>query len=212
MNQVCIYYSDVCINNQLCIPLEPVLPEITAPQLEIHLTISNVGDFESFSFSQDCISTGVPRPTISWTSNTSTLDVTDNRLSIRARHLNKTIELNIFICTANNSIGQDTRRIFILNTIELSIPEKPTDISISTNSIEIQWSDYDIVDYLVYYEICVSIPGANNSEQRIETTETRLTIINLQPSSQYNITIVVLTYFGTSPRSIPLDIITNPCK
>ena len=197
------------MTTQRYVPLEPVLPEITTPQQDIHLTISSVSEFEYFSFTQDCISTGVPTPTITWTSNTSTLDVTNNRLSILARHLNKKIEVNIFTCTATNSIGLDASQIFIINTIELSIPEKPTDISISTNSIEIQWSDYDIVDYLVFYEICVSIPGTNNCEQRNETTETRLTIRNLQPSSQYSITIVVFTYFGTSPRSTPLYIITS---
>ena len=197
------------MTTQRYVPLEPVLPEITTPQQDIHLTISSVSEFEYFSFTQDCISTGVPTPTITWTSSTSTLDVTNNRLSILARHLNKKIEVNIFTCTATNSIGLDASQIFIINTIELSIPEKPTYISISTNSIEIQWSDYDIVDYLVYYEICVSISGANNCEQRNETTETRLTIRNLQPSSQYSITIVVFTYFGTSPRSIPLYIITS---
>ena len=117
------------------------------------------------------------------------------------------IEVNIFTCTATNSVGRDSKQILITNTIELSIPEKPTDVSISINSIEIQWPVYYIPDVL-YYEICVSIPGGSGCEQSLETTDTRLTIRNLQSSTQYRITIVVFTDFGTSPRSIPLDTTT----
>ena len=95
-----------------------------------------------------------------------------------------------------------------MNTIELSIPAKPAVISISTNSLEIQWSDYDIVDYFIHYEICVSTPGADVCEQKIETSNTQLTIRNLQASSDYSISIVVFTDFGTSPRSSALDIVT----
>ena len=90
-------------------------------------------EFESFSFNQNCIATGVPTPTITWASNTSTLNVVGNRLSIRARHLNKKI-VNVFTCTATNSVGRDAKQILIMNTIELSIPAKPAVISISTNS------------------------------------------------------------------------------
>lgn len=164
-------------------------------------------EFESFSFNQNCIATGVPTPTIIWTSNTSTFVVADDILSIQTNNLNKITKVNYFTCTAKNSVGVDIRRIRIINGIELKVPDTPILTDASTNSVVIQWSEYDIVDYVSHYEICVSKSGVDGCSQRIETSDTQLIIRDLIRSSQYFITVVVFTDFGTSPKSIALDVI-----
>ena len=156
-------------------------------------------EFESFSFNQNCIATGVPTPTIIWTSNTSTFVVADDILSIQTNNLNKITKVNYSTCTAKNSVGVDN--------MELNFPDTPILTDASTNSVVIQWSEYDIVDYVSHYEICVSKSGVDGCSQRIETSDTQLIIRDLIRSSQYFIIVVVFTDFGTSPKSIALDVI-----
>ena len=188
--------------------LEPVQPNITTPQQDRTIPISSIDEFQSFSLVQNCISTGLPAPSITWTSNTGRINVIGNVLSIGVSHLRRSSDLDVFICTAMNSVGQDTRQIRVEKSIQLPAAENPTVRSVSANSITIQWLRYDLANDVLNYEICVRRTNENRCRQRITAYNTQYTIGSLQASSQYMITIVAFTNFGTSPTSDSLIITT----
>lgn len=192
--------------------LEPVRPDIITPQQDISFVISSVNEFQSFSLVQNCISTGIPVPSIRWTSNTGRIYVVGNVLSIGSSHLRRSTDVDVFTCIATNFVGQDAKQIRIVKSIPLPAAENPTIYSVSANSIAIQWSLYDLVNYVSYYEICVGVPGQNGCRQSIRAYSSPYTIESLLASSQYSITIVVYTNFGVSPRSDALLVTTDPGK
>ena len=188
--------------------LEPVRPYITTPQQDITITLSNVNELKSFRLILICIATGIPAPTITWTSNTGIIFPVSNVLSVSVVHLRKNTEVDIFTCTAMNIVGRDIRQIRVVKSIQLPAPENPNVHNVSANSMVIKWVRYELVNYVSYYEICVGIPGEIECRQRIKTHNMHYTIESLQASSQYNITIVAYTNFGTSPRSGALLVTT----
>ena len=192
--------------------LEPVRPYITTPQHNITITLWNVKEFQYFRLVKKCIATGIPAPSITWTSNTGRIFLVGNVLSVSVVHLRKNTEVDIFTCTAMNIVGRDIRQIRVVKSIQLPAPENPTVHNVSANSIAIKWVRYELVNCVLYYEICVGVPGEIGCKQRIRTQNTHKTIGGLQGSSQYNITIVVYTNFGTSPRSDTLFVTTDPGK
>ena len=111
-----------------------------------------------------------------------------------------------------NTVGRDIRQIRVEKSIELPAAENPTVHNVSANSITIRWPQYDLVSYVSYYEICVGIPGEIGCIQRNRVYSRQYTIASLQASSQYSITIVAYTNFGTSPRSDRLLATTDSGK
>ena len=91
--------------------------------------ISSVNEFQSFSLVQNCVSTGIPTPTITWTSNTnSNLNIISDTLILNTHDLNPEISNNSFTCTATNTAGQDNKRITVTIDIQLPVPQPPTQI------------------------------------------------------------------------------------
>ena len=176
------------------------------------MTISSVSEFESFSFTQDCVSTGIPTPAITWTSNTnSNLNVVSDTLTLRTQDLNPETSTNIFTCTATNTAGQDSKRIRVTIDIEpqLTTPQAPTQQSIGRNSVDIQWVEYLSSDYVKSYDICVSTTASTGCIQTINTASTQYSIGSLESATSYRISIVVNTVFGRSPASVTLTVTTN---
>ena len=192
--------------------LEPFQPYITTPQQDKNITLTNVKEFQSFRLVQKCIATGIPAPSTTWTSNTGRIFLVGNVLSVSVVHLRKNTEVDIFNCTAMNIVGRDIRQIRVVKSIQLPAPENPNVHNVSANSIAIKWVQYELVNCVLYYEICVGIPGEIGCRQRNTTYNRQNVIRSLQASSQYNITIVVYTNFGTSPRSDTLFVTTDPGK
>ena len=191
---------------------EPVRPKITTPQQNIPIAITSVTIFDSFSLTQNCTSTGYPTPTITWTPNTnSTLNVTNDTLTLRPGDLNLEISTNIFTCTANNTVGRDSKSIRVTIDIEpyLPIPQPPTQQNISMNNVDIQWVEYLISVYIKCYEICVRSTTDTECIQTKYTRGTRYSIGSLDSSTTYYISIIANTVFGSSPASIPLNVTTN---
>ena len=189
------------MRTKISYPLEPVLPNITTPQHNITIIIAKVNEFQSFSLVLNCVSTGIPAPTITWTSNTGRIYVVGSVLSVGVSHLRRSTDVDVFICIAMNTVGRDIRQIRVEKSIQLPTAKTPTVHNVSANSITIRWPQYDLVSYVSYYEICVGIPGEIGCIQRNRANSTQYTIASLKASSQYSITIVAYTNFGTSPRS-----------
>ena len=190
-----------------------LVPQITTPQQDIFLTISSVIEFEAFAFIQNCIATGLPTPTITWTSNTSTLDVVDGIISIRANHLNKNIKVNSFTCTASNYIGNASKSIEIVTSIRVFPVSKPIVDNKDTDSIGIQWlGDSQYTEYDLSYLICLRRTDSDDSDciQEVSSTDTNYLFANLEDSTLYKITIVTITLFGRSPESDALEVETDP--
>ena len=201
-----------CLVNYSRFLLEPVRPEITTPQYDVSSIISSISEFESFSFTQNCISTGIPTPTITWTSNTnSNLNVISDTLTLNTQDLNPEISINIFTCTATNTAGQDSKSIAVNINIEsqLSAPQPPTQQSIDSNSVDIQWVEYISSVYAKSYEICVRSTTDTECIQTINTVSTQYSIGSLESATAYRISIVAITVFGRSPTGVPLIVTTN---
>ena len=208
MNDTIYMISD----NYFSISIDPVRPEITTPVENISFTINSISNFESFVHTQFCNSTGYPLPTITWTSNTnSNLDVISDTLTIRTRDLDPEISTNIFTCTATNTAGQDSKEIRITIDVEsqLTVPQAPTQQSISRNSVDIQWVEYISSDYFNSYDICVRSTINTGCIQTINTVSTEYSIGSLESATSYRISIVVNTVFGRSPASVTLTVTTN---
>ena len=156
---------------------------------------------------QSCNSTGIPTPTITWTSNTnSNLNVISDTLTLNSQDLNPEISNNSFTCTATNTAGQDSEIITVTIDIQLTAPQAPTQQSIGINSVDIQWVEYISSVYVKSYEICVC---PTTDTECIDSNNTQYTIGSLEPTTTYNISIVANTVFGRSPASRPLTITTN---
>ena len=159
---------------------------------------------------QFCNSTGIPTPNITWTSNTnSNLNVISDTLTLRSHDLNPEISNNNFTCTATNTAGQDSRNISVTIDIQLSAPQPPTQQSIGSNSVDIQWVEYISSVYVKSYGICVRSTTDTECIQTINTVSTQYSIGILEPATTYRISMVANTVFGRSPASRPLTITTN---
>ena len=121
--------------------------------------------------------------------------------------MNPEISNNSFTCTATNTAGQDSRNILVTIDIELTAPQAPTQQSIDSNSVDIEWVEYISSVYLKSYEICVF--PTTDTECILTKNNTQYIIESLEPITTYNISIVANTVFGRSPASKPLTITTN---
>ena len=132
-------------------------------------------------------------------------------MTLRTQDLNPEISTNIFTCTSTNTAGRDSKRIRISIDIEpqLTVPQAPTQQSISSNSVDIQWLEYLSSDYVKSYDICVRSTTNTGCIQTINTVSTQYSIGSLESATAYIIYIVVNTVFGRSPTSVALTVTTN---
>ena len=132
-------------------------------------------------------------------------------MTLRTQDLNPEISTNIFTCTSTNTAGRDSKRIRISIDIEpqLTVPQAPTQQSISSNSVDIQWLEYLSSDYVKSYDICVRSTTDTECTQNINTVSTQYSIGSLESATSYRISIVVNTVFGRSPTSVTLTVTTN---
>ena len=123
--------------------------------------------------------------------------------------MNPEISDNIFICTAINTAGQDSKIITVTIDIQLTAPQPPTLQSIDSNSVDIQWVVYISSVYAKSYVICVRSKTDSECFQIINTVSTQYSIGSLEPATTYRISMFANTVFGRSPASRPLTITTN---
>ena len=214
------YFVTVCLGpyswftaNFIFTPLlGPGLPIITNPPQDVSITLTSLISFESFSLTHHCISTGLPTPTITWTSNNNlVLNVISDTLTVHSQDLQPELSINIFTCTANNSVGLDSKSIKVVFDIEqqLKAPKPPIQENISTNNVEIHWVEYISSIDIFNYELCVQPTTESECIQNISTISTEYSIGNLESNTTYSITIVAITVFGRSPASKPLIVKTD---
>ena len=209
-NQVCCLLN-VSFTN-LFLHIEPVQPRITSPSRDISIMIISVIGFDSFSLTHNCLSSGTLTSTITWTSNTNlVLNVIAGTLTVHSQDLQPGLSINIFTCTANNSVGLDSKSISVEIDIkpQLTAPQPPIKESTSINSVDIRWVEYIPSIYINSYELCVRSTTDSACIQIINTVSTEYSIENLESDTTYSITIVAITVFGSSPTSGPLTVTSD---
>ena len=95
-------------------------PVINEPSRDLSIKISTIEELDTFSINQLCRASGLPKPVSKWTSNTDYLS--NDRLIIQSGNfsIDDVVNPYIFICTAQNSVGEDTRHIRIRVDIDLT--------------------------------------------------------------------------------------------
>ena len=153
-----------------------VEPKIEVPAGDTHLHITSTVQLDSFSLTQDCDSTGVPQPTISWISNTGRYYF-GNILKILPGDLNLDHRINpyIFTCIARNSKGEDSKEIRITINIDVDsiLAEKnnitDADILVITQIISVNTLGVNVTSD----NLSAARDSIDNSAQNLETLISR---------------------------------------
>ena len=164
-------------------------PVINEPSQNISLKITSIDELSKFSMNQLCRSSGSPEPVIKWTSNIDYLS--NDKLIIQPGDfsIDDVVNPYIFICTAQNTEGEDSRYIRI--RVDIDLTEKIESLSHVTFEILKEYTDI----------IQRNIQGINN------TFEESSVIREVVDRSANNLASLVQKYNGTSADTNVLEII-----
>ena len=152
-----------------------------------------------FTLTQECNATGVPEPSIEWTSNGAFYQ-SYSTLTLQVEDL-KGIDMR-FTCNASNYVGSDSKSIKIVTSIPVP-PVLKLNVTRNDTRIKIQWSgEPQYREYNVFYQICLRIRNSSGDcIQNASSKETSYSFENLVDGILYSITIVTITSFGRSNES-----------
>ena len=180
------------------------------PAQDQQLTIYSLNQLEMFTLTQECTATGVPKPSIEWSSNGSFYQ-SDSTLILQVGDLKGGIDMR-FTCTASNDVGSDSKSIQIVTSIQVFPVAKLIIASKNIHSIGIQWlGESRYLEYDVSYQICLrKSDGGDDCIQEVSSTVTKYLFENLENDTLYRVAIVTITSFGISRESREFEVKTVP--
>ena len=114
-------------------------PVIYEPSQDLSIKITNIDELGVFSMIQLCRSSGFPKPTIKWTSNIEYLSNDMLYIQPGTFSIDDNVNPYVFICTALNTEGDDSRYIRI--RVDIDLTEKIGNLSHVTLEILKEYTD-----------------------------------------------------------------------